>query len=250
MNVSLYQAAAALNANERWQELISQNLASAMIPGFKKQDVSFSSVEAGLMQAGSTQGAAGHYTMPNANPATDFAQGELQNTGNNTDVAIEGAGFFEIQLPNGKTAYTRNGQFQINADRQLVTSQGYPVQADGGTIQLDENNPAPMSISPDGTISQGSEIKGQLKITNFNDPRLLTTAGNSYYLALDPHLTSTPSTANLRQGFLEAANTSSVTEMASLIDSMRNYEANQKIIQVQDDRMSRVISELGNPNPA
>lgn len=250
MNVSLYQAAAALNANERWQELISQNLASAMIPGFKKQDVSFSSVEAGLMQPTASPGASGHYSLPSANTATDFQQGELQSTGVNTDLALEGPGFFQIQLPNGSTAYTRDGQFQINSTGELVTKQGYPVQADGGTIQMDLNNPAPLSISADGTVSQGSEQKGQIKIANFSNPNLLTTAGNGYYLAIDPHLQSTTSTANVREGFLEGSNTSSVTEMANLIDSMRNYEANQKIIQVQDDRMSRAISELGNPNPA
>ncbi len=250
MNVSLYQAAAALNANERWQELISQNLASATIPGFKKQDISFSSVEAGMMQPTSSPGASGHYTLPSANAATNFQQGELQPTGVKTDVALEGPGFFQVQLPNGSTAYTRDGEFQMNSEGQLVTKQGYPVQGDGGTIQVDLNNPAPLSISPDGTISQGSDVKGQLKPANFNDTSLLTTAGSGYYLALDPHLQTTPSTASVKQGFLEASNTSSVTEMANLISSMRNYEANQKIIQVQDDRMSRVITELGNPNPA
>jgi flagellar basal body rod protein FlgG len=202
------------------------------------------------MQPAGTSGVSGRYTLTSANAATDFQQGELQSTGVNTDLALEGPGFFPVQLPNGSTAYTRDGQFQINSSGELVTKQGYTVQGDGGAIQMDENNPAPLSISADGTVSQGAELKGQLKAVNFNNPNLLTNAGNGYYLAISPQLQTATATANIRQGFLEGSNTSSVTEMANLIDSMRNYEANQKIIQVQDDRMSRVITELGNPNPA
>ena len=247
MNVSLYQAAAALNANARWQELISENLSSAMIPGFKKQELSFSAVEAGLVP--STSGAATHMTLPAANTATNFQQGELKYTGVNTDMAIEGPGFFEVQLPNGDTAYTRDGEFQLNAQGQLVTKQGYTVLSDGGSIQVDLNNPAPISISVTGDVSQGTDLKGKLKVTNFNNPQLLQSIDNGCYLARDPKLQTVDTSATLKQGYIEAANTSAVTEMAQLIAAMRSYEANQRIIQTQDDRMSRAITELGNPNP-
>jgi len=247
MNVSLYQAAAALNANARWQELISENLSSAMIPGFKKQELSFSAIEAGLVP--STSGAATQMTLPAANAATNFQQGELKYTGVNTDMAIEGPGFFEVQLPNGDTAYTRDGEFQLSAQGQLVTKQGYPVLSDGGSIQVDLNNPAPISISVTGDVSQGTDLKGKLKVTNFNNPQLLQSIGNGCYLARDPKLQTVDTSATLKQGYIEAANTSAVTEMAQLIAAMRSYEANQRIIQTQDDRMSRAITELGNPNP-
>lgn len=247
MNVSLYQAAAALNANARWQELISENLSSAMIPGFKKQELSFSAVEAGL--APSTIGAT-RFALPVAGLATNFQQGEVKYTGVNTDVALDGPGFLEVQLPNGDTAYTRDGEFHLNAQGELVTKQGYTVLSDGGTVQVDMNNPAPLSISVTGDVSQGSDLKGKLKITNFNDAHLLQNIGNGYFLARDPKLQATAGTAGVKQGFLEAANTSAVAEMAQLISAMRSYEANQKIIQTQDDRMNRAISELGNPNGA
>ena len=242
MNVSLYQAAAALNANDRWQEVISQNLAAGTVPGFKKQELSFSAIAAAQGQ---------NSVMPSTRVVTDFQQGQVRPTGVLTDVAIEGSGFFEVQLPNGQTGYTRDGEFQLNAQGELVTKQGYPVQSDGGTIQMDLNNPAPLSIATDGTASQGNQVKGRLTITAFNDPHLLRAIGNGYYTATDPNLIpSAATTATVRQGYLESGNVSPVAEMAQLIASMRQYEANQRVVQIQDDRMNRAIGELGNPNPS
>lgn len=242
MNVGLYQAAAALNASARWQDVISQNLASGSVPGFKKQDIAFSSIEALQGQGG---------LIPATQTVTNFQQGQIRPTNVPTDVAIEGDGFFEVQLPGGQTAYTRDGEFQFNAQGQLVSKQGYLVQTDGGPIQIDPKIQGPISIAPDGTVSQGSNQLGKLKITTFNDPHLLTQIGNSYFAANNPSLVPTTATsATVRQGYLEAGNVSSISEMANLISAMRQFEANQKVVQVNDDRMSRAISELGNPNPA
>lgn len=242
MNVSLYQAAAAMNASARWQDIISENLAAATVPGFKKQDVAFSAVAAAQ---------AGNALMPTANVATNFVQGQVRPTGVATDVAIEGDAFFEVQLPSGETAYTRDGEFHVNAQGQLVTKQGYAVLSDSGPIQLDLNNPAPISISADGTVSQGADTKGKLKLTAFNDPRLLTPAGTGHFIATDINLVpAAATTASVRQGYLESSNASPVAEMAHLIAAMRQYEANSRVIQSQDERMGRAISELGNPNPA
>src|SRR5271169_4205014 len=155
MNVSLYQAAAALNASARWQDIISQNLASGSVPGFKKQDITFSAIEAAQGQGG---------LIPTSQVVTNFQQGQIRPTNVPTDVAIEGDGFFEVQLPGGQTAYTRDGEFQFSAQGQLVTKQGYLVQTDGGPIQMDPKIQGPISIAPDGTVSQGSNQLGKLKI--------------------------------------------------------------------------------------
>src|SRR5437868_6798651 len=130
MNVGLYQAAAALNANSRWQESIAENLASSSIPGFKKQELSFRAIAAGLVPA-ATQGNQ-HFSLPHAAPATNFSAGELKFTGAKTDVALEGSGFFAVQMPDGATAYTRDGEFQMNASGQLVTKQGHAVLGEAG----------------------------------------------------------------------------------------------------------------------
>src|SRR5437868_5923637 len=118
-----------MNANARWQEAISTNMASASIPGFKKQDPTFSAVQAGVMG----QAAKGeHWSLPKASTVTSFQQGELRATGGITDAALDGKGFFEVELPNGQHAYTRDGEFSINAQGQLVTKQGCRVIGDGG----------------------------------------------------------------------------------------------------------------------
>lgn len=245
MNVSLYQAASALSANARWQDVISQNLASASVPGFKKQELSFSAIQAGLMHtpAGGTPS-----TLTRTDAATSFQQGEVHSTGVNTDVAIEGKGFFEVQLANGTTAYTRDGEFQVNALGQLVTKQGCLVMGQSGSIQFDPNNGSNISISTTGEVSQGSESRGKIKIVDFNQPGLLRPISGGAFLADNPNLQSSElAQPTLRQGYLEAANTSSVAEMANLIRVMRGFEANQRLVQIQDERMGQVISQLGNP---
>ena len=244
MNVGLYQAAAALNANSRWQESIAENLAASSIPGFKKQELSFRAIAAGLIPA-PTQGIQ-RFSLPHGASATNFSPGELKFTGLKTDVALEGPGFFAVQMPDGATAYTRDGEFRMSAAGQLVTKQGHAVLGEAGPIQLDPTNPAPLSISPAGEISQGTDIKGTLKAVTFNDPALLMPISSGYFLANNPKVKISPSPeTSFHQSYLEGANTSPTIEMAHLITAMRTYEANQRVIQAQDERMARAISDLG-----
>ena len=246
MNVSLYQAAAALNANSRWQELISENLAAASVPGYKKQELSFSAVEAGL-KTGPGNGPQ-RFALPRSAAGTNFQAGELRFTGVKSDVALEGPGFLAVQLPDGATAYTRDGEMHISPTGQLITKQGLAVLGEGGPIQLDPNNPGPVSISAGGDVSQGSDVKGKLRAVEFAQLHLLTPIGRGQFLANNPGLTPTDSAATtFHQGYLEAANTTPALEMANLISAMRLYEANQRVIQSQDDRMGKAISELTNP---
>lgn len=248
MNVSLSQAAAAMNTNSRWQDVIAQNLASSSIPGFKKSELSIAAVQAGLMPSNglNSSGSAQFFSTPQSTVTTNFRNGEMRFTGNKTDLAIEGEGFFAVRLPDGSTAHTRDGEFQMNAQSQMVTKEGYAVLGSAGPIQLDRNNPAPVSISATGEISQGADIKGKLKLTEFPKPETLTQISNGYFMS-DPSEIGQDSTATLRQGYLEASNTSVVGEMANLMTAMRTFEANQRLIQMQDERMGKTISELGNP---
>jgi flagellar basal body rod protein FlgG len=185
--------------------------------------------------------------MPRAGVATNFQPGQLKFTGVKTDCALEGSGFFEVQLANGAAGYTRDGEFQINAQGQLVTKAGYPVLGSNGPVQLDPANQNPISISADGEINQGSESKGTLKVVEASDLKLLTPISGGYFLATDPNLRMQPTTNPvIRQGYLESANTSPVAEMAHLITAMRMFEANQRMIQAHDERTAQTISELGN----
>jgi flagellar basal-body rod protein FlgG len=243
MNVSLYQAAAALDANSQWQDVIADNLASSGVPGFRKQMLATAAAQAGLTTSSSAV-----FSLPKTSTSISFEPGEMQYTGDNNDVGIDGRSFFQVKLPNGKIAATRDGEFQVNAKSQLVTKEGYPVMGQEGPIQLDASNPGPMSISEDGSISQGTEIKDKLKLVDFKNPQLLTQISGSYFLAGNPKVQSTAGTGSLRDGYLEGSNTSVTGEMANMMTAMRTFEANQHVIQIQDDRLGKVISDLGNPS--
>ena len=248
MNVSLFQAGAALNANSRWQEVIAENLASGAVPGYKRQQLSMAAVQAGLMPGGSSSSSSPPmFVLPKAKMTTNFTPGGMKATGVNTDVAIDGKGFFEVQLPGGTTGYTRNGEFQINTQGQLATQEGYLVLGQGGPIQLNPRDPSPMTISAAGDISQGATSKGKLALTEFNKPELLTQLNSTYFAAQDTALQTQPAASTIRQGYLEGSNSSAVLEMAGLMTAMRGFEANQHIIQIQDDRLGKTISDLGNP---
>lgn len=248
MNVSLYQAAAAMNANARWQEAIAENLAGSSIPGARKLDISFSGVPTAMAPGvpginGST------YVMPSSSTSINFQQGMLRPTGLPTDLAIEGPGFFEVQLPNGAHAFSRDGELQLNAQGQLVTKQGYLVLGDAGPVQLDPTNSTPISVSSSGEVSQGGGLKGRIRLVEFAQPGQLKPIGGGCFLPTNAQVPPTAAqSSQLRQGFLESANSSPTTEMASLITAMRMFEANQKVMQMQDDRMGRVITDLGSPS--
>jgi flagellar basal-body rod protein FlgF len=245
MNVSLYQAAAALNANSAWQDVISDNLASSGVPGFRKQSLATAAAQAGLM---STNGGTPQYfSIPKTSISTSFKSGEMDFTGDDKNVGIDGPGFFQIQLPDGSPAVTRDGEFQINSSGQLVTKEGYLVVGDNGPIKLNPRNRDPISITATGDISQGSVKAGKLTLTDFSNPQLLKQTNGVYFLATDPKLQTTPATGLMREGYVEAANTTSLGEMANMMTAMRGFEANQHVVQIQDDRLGKVISELGNP---
>ncbi len=118
---------------------------------------------------------------------------------------------------------------------------------DGGPLILDLNNHTEVSISATGEVSQGTDGKGRIKLTEFGNPRALTRISGGYFLADNPTVNATPSTAStVRQGALESANTSVVMEMANLMTAMRTFEANQRMAQIHDDRIAKAIADLGN----
>lgn len=244
MDVSLYQAAAAMNAIARWQDMLSENLASAPISGGRKSEISFSDVQAGLDPNMGATGAS--YAIPVASTVTNFQPGELVTTGNPMDFALEGPGFFTVQLPNGQTAYTRSGEFHLNSKGQLTTTTGDLVMGNGGPIQVNPNSSDSLTISATGEVSQGQEQRGKIQLTEFTSPQNLTTIGASNFREDNPDAGPVDATSTkVRQGCLEKANTSPTREMSGLVTAMRMFEANEKVMQMQSDRMTRTITELG-----
>lgn len=252
MNVSLYQAAAGLTANAQWQDAIGQNLAASSVPGFKKQDVSFASIAAGTMSPDTARMRAGvhDYLLTRSGATTNFSEGELRYTGVPTDLALHGPGFFELQMPNGDVLYTRNGGFHMDSTGRLVSASGYPILGDAGVIQLDPRGTLDsISINAQGEVLQDGAVRGRIRIAQFADPDSLSPRGAMGFVPEDPNTQPFEATGtSVEQGFLEASNASALNEMAGLIMASRLYEANQRVVRMQDERMERAISSLSSTN--
>ncbi len=171
-----------------------------------------------------------------------FSQGSPKETENNLDVAITGKGFFQVQLPDGTTAYTRSGNFKLDEQGNLVTSEGYLLIPQ---ITLPEDT-TQVNIGVDGTVSvtQGlqttSNVIGQITLANFVNPAGLHSMGDNLFSitnASGDAIVGNPDSqglGKLRQGFLELSNVRLVEEMTDLITAQRAYEANSKSIQTAD----------------
>jgi flagellar basal-body rod protein FlgF len=248
MNIGLYQSAASLSALERWQDAVSQNITSAQNTGYRKRMVGFNAQSAGEFQldphARVGDGTGVPALFPQARGSIDFTNGETQPTRRELDVAIQGDGFFEVQMDDGTKAYTRSGEFRMRPDRTLVTSSGYEVLSESGSpIVLLPGN-GQLSINHDGGIVQGTTQLGKFAIRKFADNHLLTPAAGGMFLAQNvaPEPVDKP---EVLQGYLEQGNVQPLREMVDMVLISRAYEANQKIISTIDQQMQKTLEALG-----
>jgi flagellar basal-body rod protein FlgF len=172
-----------------------------------------------------------------ASSARDFTPGTFRQTGSPLHMAIEGGGFFQLQSPQG-IFLTRNGQFQINAEGQLVSLEGWPVVMNGAITLQSEN----FKLSSDGTIGVGDQ-QSQLSIVNA-DANSLEIVGPGLY-KVSGGLSPLPQGAHVRQGYLENSNVNSLQEMIKLMTVARHIEASQQMIRAYGDAMDTAISTLG-----
>lgn len=251
MNVGVYQGAAALSALERWQAILSQNIASASVTGFRKTEASFASVLGGTEHAGGEGRSAREISgaMPVVSAEISMRPGELRATGSELDFAIQGSGFFQVQRPNGELGYTRDGSFQLSPERTLVTKQGFPVMGDSGPLTLKAGG-GRISINAEGTLLQGDTPIAKLGVYDFQDPQSLTRVGDGLLAPAErdaqPQAVERPSVLS---GNLESSNVSPLQEMVNLVTVSRAYEASQRVIFAHDENTGKAIETLGNPNP-
>jgi len=254
MNQSLWIAKTGLDAQQTKLTTISNNLANASTAGFKRSRAVFEDL---LYQNVRQSGAQSSQdtTLPSGlmlglgvrTVATEklFSQGNLVETGNAFDVAIEGRGFIEVLMPDGSQAYTRDGSFQIDNQGQLVTSSGYVVQP---AITVPEGAQS-VSIGSDGTVSvvtPGSAIAtqvGNVQLTDFINPAGLMPMGKNLYV--ETGSSGTPQAGNpgvnglgtIMQGFIESSNVNVVEELVNMIETQRAYEINSRDISTSDQML-------------
>jgi flagellar basal-body rod protein FlgG len=234
-------------------DVIANNLANVNTSGFKKsradfQDVMYQNLKiTGAPTTNSTQAAGiqiGLGTTPAA-VSKVFTAGNIVQTGNELDMAIEGQGFFQIQMPDGTTSYTRSGSFKRDGQGRVVTSEGYPLMPE----MVIPNNAIKISIGNDGTVAvlqqgqTGTTTIGTIQLATFQNPAGLSSTGHNLYQPTDTSGDATTGTAGqngigtISQGFLEMSNVNVMEEMVSMIVGQRAYEINSKAVQTADEML-------------
>lgn len=257
---SLWITKTGLDAQQMQMDVIANNLANVSTNGFKRSRAVFEDLiyqtlrQPGAQSSQQTQLPSGLQLGTGVRPvATErvHLQGNLSQTGNARDVAIQGEGFFQVLLPDGTIAYTRDGAFQSDNQGQLVTASGFPVQP-AITIPPNTTN---ITIGRDGTVSvltAGSSIPsqvGNMQLVSFINPVGLQSAGENLYLQTASSGTPNPNTpgtnglGSLNQGYVETSNVNVVEELVSMIQTQRAYEINSKAIQASDQMLQK-LSQL------
>jgi flagellar basal-body rod protein FlgF len=247
MNIGIYKSASAMVALDRWQQQISQNIAAGSVPGYKKIESTFEAKMAEMERYGSDGRAMKEErgVMPVAVSQISLNPGEIRSTGNETDFAIQGRGFFKVQTDGGQVGYTRDGEFHTNAERTLVNKQGFPVLGESGPITFKPEGGA-ISVSPDGTVAQGEQAVGKLPIYDFKDTDKLRRMGDGMLTAEDSSVQPKPvQSPQVAGGVLEMSNVQPLQEMVNLITVSRAYESNQKVITSNDELLDKAIQSLG-----
>jgi flagellar basal-body rod protein FlgG len=254
---SLWIAKTGMEGQQTKLDTISNNLANVGTNGYKRAGVVFEDLMyQNLRQAGSATSEQSQLPtglqvglgVRAAATARNFSQGTLNQTSNNLDIAVEGNGFFQIQLPDGTTGYSRDGAFQLDANGQLVTAAGYAVQP-GITIPADARS---ITVAKDGTVSvtlpgqAAPQQLGVLQLASFVNPAGLEPLGGNLFAetaASGTANTGAPATnslGSLRQGFVEGSNVNVVEELVTMIATQRAYEMNSKAIQTSDQMLQRL----------
>lgn len=249
MNIGIYQSAASLSALERWQDSVTQNIASSQLPGYRKRNVEFGAQATGQLQTGSvsqqSSDSAQTTLFPTSASSINFLPGEAQPTGRELDVALQGAGFFEVQAADGSHAYTRNGSFQVQPDRTITTSTGEKVLNESGAPITLLAGGGPVSVNTDGTITQNGTALGKFSVQNFADTSQLTPGPDGTYVPAAGTQPVAVEKPDVLQGYLEGSNVSPMHEMVDLITISRAYESNQKMISTVDQEMQKTLDALG-----
>lgn len=240
-------AAAGMRSRMEALEMLANNLANASTAGFKLDRESYSLY---LAEEALEAAMSGEAPLPGLLPVierhwTDFRQGALVATGNPTDLALSGPGFFVVEGPGGPL-YTRNGAFRWSSDGLLVTVEGYPVRALGGG-RIRSVGAGALTVTPQGEVREGGQTIGRLEIVDFAAPDRLAKVGGGYFRSAEP-----PGPASgfvVEQGKLEGSNVSAAESAVRLIAVLRQFEMLQRAALLGGEMNRRAIEELARVNP-
>jgi flagellar basal-body rod protein FlgG len=251
---ALYSAAAGMQSQQMNLDVISNNLANVNTTGYKKSKIEFQELlyqttrAPGSEQSAGNQVPTGIQVGQGSRPvatAKIFTTGDLTQTGAQLDVAVQGDGLFQVQMPDGTLSYTRDGAFKTDANGRIVTSDGLPLQGGFQPVPAGTTN---ITISANGQVTYTGATgttNSQVQLVRFNNPSGLLSMGSNLYketLASGTPELGSPGTSGfgtLNQGYLEMSNVKVVEEMVNLILAQRAYEVNSKAVQAADEMMQQ-----------
>ena len=254
---SLWISKTGLDAQQTKMDVVANNLANVSTNGFKRSRAVFEDLlyqtlrQPGAQSSQQTQLPSGLQLGTGVRPVSTeriFTQGNLQQTNADKDVAIQGAGFLQVLLPDGTNAYTRDGSIQTNNQGQLVTSSGYVIQP---AITIPANTQS-IAIGRDGTVSvtqagsSASTQVGTLQLATFINPAGLESKGENLYVETgssgspNPNTPGTNGAGLLLQGYVETSNVNVVEELVNMIQTQRAYEINSKAITTSDQMLQKL----------
>jgi len=236
-------AASGMQQDLRQVDSISQNMANVLTPGYKRQVLmgkDFSQhVNLGLAAAPASA-ISGYASDVLPQLRIDASAGTLRYTGNAQDLAIDGMAFFEIATQDGP-AYTRQGSLHTDARGRLVTAGGIPVMGAGGEIIAN----GPFSVDANGDVRQGDRVLTRLKLVSFANPEALLPLGGGAYAQGGARMAELDVAPSVRSGYQENSNVNTSQEMVRLSETMRHFEALQRVIQGYDESLEKTIRKLG-----
>ena len=236
MQTATYVALSRQSVLGRSMDVIANNLANMSTTGFKSEAPLFQE----YLQPGPVKGQPISYVRA-VGVVRDARSGELSSTGNPLDIGIDGDGYFQVNTADGPR-YTRNGRFQIDSGRNLVTAQGNQVLDPTGRPITIPQGATSISIGADGSIATETGPIGKISLTSFANQQDLVASGNGLYATSATPIPDTVST--IHQGFLEASNVQPIIAMTQMLDVQRSYASVQSIIDGEDTRLKNAIDKL------
>lgn len=256
---AMHIARTGLDAQDTRMRVISNNLANVNTTGFKRDRAAFETLSYQVVTAAGAQSTAETRYATGLNLGTGVrvqgtaridSQGSMNQTGNSLDLAIDGDGYFQVQMPGGGLGYTRAGNFSRSPEGTLITSEGYQVMP-GITVP---EGATQITIGLDGTVSATvggqSQALGQIQVASFPNAAGLQSSGDNYLYetaasgAANLGVAGQDGRGNVRQGMLEASNVNVVEELVDMIETQRAYEVNSKMISATDDMLKYVNQNL------
>lgn len=260
-SAAMHVARTGLDAQDMRMRVISNNLANVNTTGFKKDRAAFETLAYQLVTAPGAASSSESKYATGLNLGTGVriqgtaridTQGSMQTTGNSLDLALDGDGYFQVQLPGGQLGYTRAGNFSRSPEGLLVTAEGYQVMP-GITVPSGTTN---ITVGQDGTVSatvpgqDAAQAIGQIQVASFANGAGLQATGDNYLTetaasgAANLGVPGEEGRGRIRQGMLEASNVNVVEELVDMIETQRAYEVNSKMIQSTDDMLKYVNQNI------